>query len=273
VYGPLAFRGGGADLRDRYFERTAAGFVVRGEVRRAVTFRVGNLLDPGFLADEPPFDVVFCRNLFIYLTPDARRRAAATLDRLLAPGGVVYAGHAEPLGLIDARFRPIGPPQSFAFARVGSETATANPVPRFAPVVISIPPAGAGGKGESLAQPDPPRPVKREPEPVPSPPPASPLLALARAAADRGDPAGAIGLGERAIREGGPTADVFALLGLAHTMVGDSSAAEAAFTRALYLDPGHYDSLVHMMVLAENRGDAVAAANYRRRAARRGVNP
>jgi chemotaxis protein methyltransferase WspC len=36
--------------------------------------------------------------------------------------------------------------------------------------------------------------------------------------------------------------------------------------KALYLDPKHYQALVHMMLLAEQRGDQRAAENYRRRA-------
>jgi chemotaxis protein methyltransferase WspC len=54
-------------------------------------------------------------------------------------------------------------------------------------------------------------------------------------------------------------------------MAGDAAAAERAFTRALYLDPRHFDALIHMLALAERRGDAAGAANYRRRAARREV--
>ena len=42
----------------------------------------------------------------------------------------------------------------------------------------------------------------------------------------------------------------------------------AAFPRALYLDPDHYDALIHLMVLADNRGDATGRRHYRRRPAR-----
>ena len=35
--------------------------------------------------------------------------------------------------------------------------------------------------------------------------------------------------------------------------------------RPLYLDPRHKESLVHMMLLAQQRGDDKSAANFRRR--------
>jgi hypothetical protein len=36
------------------------------------------------------------------------------------------------------------------------------------------------------------------------------------------------------------------------------------------LDPRHYQALVHMMLLSEQRGDQSAVANYRRRAQQAG---
>jgi chemotaxis protein methyltransferase WspC len=63
-----------------------------------------------------------------------------------------------------------------------------------------------------------------------------------------------------------PTADGYTLLGVASLMLGRTADAERALTQALYLDPGHYDALVQLFALAQTRGDAAAAANYRRRA-------
>ena len=42
--------------------------------------------------------------------------------------------------------------------------------------------------------------------------------------------------------------------------------AQESLEKALYLDPRHYQALVHMMLLAEHRGDRRLAGNYRRRA-------
>jgi chemotaxis protein methyltransferase WspC len=47
---------------------------------------------------------------------------------------------------------------------------------------------------------------------------------------------------------------------------GASGEARRCLERALYLGPKHYRALVHMVLLAEQRGEGAVAANYRRRA-------
>ena len=52
-----------------------------------VRFATGNILDEGFMSDAELYDVIFCRNLLIYFTDAAKRRAVEALDRLLKKGG------------------------------------------------------------------------------------------------------------------------------------------------------------------------------------------
>src|SRR5262249_5758451 len=99
VFGEFSFRQTPPELRQRYFRRIAAGWEPEPALRALVRFRQGNLLAAFFLAGEEPFDLIFCRNLFIYLLPAARRRALETLDRLLAAEGWLCMGHAEPIEL------------------------------------------------------------------------------------------------------------------------------------------------------------------------------
>ena len=47
-------------------------------------------------------------------------------------------------------------------------------------------------------------------------------------------------------------------------MAGNAAEAERLFTQALYLNPSHYDALVHMMALAENRGIVHGRADIER---------
>ncbi|MDG3004882.1 CheR family methyltransferase [Paludisphaera mucosa] len=98
LYSLNALRGVGPDRVARWFRIRGENFEILQPVRDRVQFHLGNVLDAALLADVPKYDVIFCRNLLIYLARDARARAEANLERLLAPDGVVVIGHADTLG-------------------------------------------------------------------------------------------------------------------------------------------------------------------------------
>jgi chemotaxis protein methyltransferase CheR len=54
-------------LLERHFAAEGAGVRVRESSRRSVSFRSGNLLEPASYEGLGPLDVLFCRNLLIYL--------------------------------------------------------------------------------------------------------------------------------------------------------------------------------------------------------------
>jgi chemotaxis protein methyltransferase CheR len=70
-----------------------------------VVFEERNLcIDDGAPWTPEPFDVVFCRNVIMYLVPDAARKAVALLTRVLAPGGFLFLSHVETLRGISRDF-------------------------------------------------------------------------------------------------------------------------------------------------------------------------
>jgi chemotaxis protein methyltransferase CheR len=85
-------------IRERYFERAGNDYVLDPSVARMVTFRAHNLAD-----DDPLFfralacDVIFCRNVLMYFTPEATSRVVRHLTEALLPGGYLFLGHAETL--------------------------------------------------------------------------------------------------------------------------------------------------------------------------------
>ena len=83
---------------------------VSESIRARVAFRHGDIAEP-FAPGR--FALVACRNVLIYLSPEARARALARLEAALAPGGYLVLGEAEwappcvpgRLEVVDARAR------------------------------------------------------------------------------------------------------------------------------------------------------------------------
>ncbi|MCA9493335.1 MAG: protein-glutamate O-methyltransferase CheR [Myxococcales bacterium] len=81
-------------LRAESFRREEAGWRVVGSVRRLVRFAQLNLTRPPFPM-KGPLDIIFCRNVMIYLDQPSRKRMVGEFERLLAPSGLLFVGHSE----------------------------------------------------------------------------------------------------------------------------------------------------------------------------------
>lgn len=284
-YGRNSFRGSDLAFRSRYFKEQNGRYELDPSVRNAVRLIQGNLLDPNLLANEPPYDVVFCRNLLIYFTEEARARAWANLLRLLAESGLLFLGHAERLELAGARLTAVGDKGTFAYQRLAA--GLPPPLRLRAIEPPSRPRPAQPTLRVSRAEAGPPQPQAGEVRAVSratttKPTPAldngsatSTLLDQAADRADQGRYDEAVGLCEQAIRASGPSARAYFLLGMVRQAAGDRSAAEASFQKAVYLDAQHDEALLALALLAQRRGDDASALGYRRRAdrarARKGV--
>jgi chemotaxis protein methyltransferase CheR len=79
--------------RRRYFTPVDGDrWQVRPELKQMVTLEHHNLMTP---MRQPPFDVVFIRNVLIYFDRDSKRKVIAHLTDALAPGGFLVVGPSE----------------------------------------------------------------------------------------------------------------------------------------------------------------------------------
>jgi len=87
-----------AELKARWFKAEGDSFVLDESIRQAVKFEQRNLAQeaPDFWKPSS-FDIVFCRNVLMYFTPEQAQAAVQRIARALVPGGYLFLGHAETL--------------------------------------------------------------------------------------------------------------------------------------------------------------------------------
>jgi chemotaxis protein methyltransferase WspC len=265
-YGRNSFRGQDLTFRERHFVADGDSYRLEARVLEQVHLQVGNLLDPSLLANEAPYDFVFCRNLLIYFDQPTQQQVFEVLKRLTHVDGVLFIGPAE--GSLLGRFgmRSIGIPQSFAFSRQAAPVP--EPAPAFAPTPLPV--------RQPLRNVAPP-PVRNRPFAIPTPLPvtgkavnteAAALLASIANLANEGKGAEARAVCEQYLRNHEPVAQVFYWLGLLSDVAGSALEAQGFYRKALYLDPQHPDALMHLAALLQSQGDTAGARRLQARAAR-----
>jgi chemotaxis protein methyltransferase WspC len=266
LYGKNSFRGQDIAFRDRHFTAEDDGYRLSPRVLEQVHLQVGNLLDPALLANEPPYDFVFCRNLLIYFDLSTQKQVFEVLKRLTHVDGVLFIGPAEGSLLGRLGMRSIGIAQSFAFSRHSAPEP--EPLPTFVPTPLPVP-----QPVRRIA----PVPTQRRPfasvtqasrSVAPNKSDAAALLANVAALANEGKSAEARAACDHYLRHHEPVAQVFYWLGLLSDVAGSVLEAQGFYRKALYLEPQHADALMHLAALLQSQGDTAGARRLQDRAAR-----
>lgn len=260
VYGKNSFRGDDLAFRDAFF--SVAGrdaWRVNDRVAAPVHFEHGNLLAPGFVTGRTHYDAIFCRNLLIYFDRPTQQRAIRALEQLLAPNGWIAVGPAEPVLLFEHGFSSLRVPSGFLLHR-------SPPAARPAPPAARPPKSPVPAHEKPVHFTPPPRPKTTPPAPA-APAATAPAdsLASVRALADAGRLREAAERGAALLARTAPSAELLYTLGLVADAAGDLERAEAFYRKTLYLDPQHADTLGHLALLLEKRGDDRAARQLRQR--------
>ncbi|MDP1991101.1 MAG: chemotaxis protein CheB [Syntrophales bacterium] len=88
----------------RFFIKEENGYRIGKEIREMITFAVQNVIM------DPPFtklDILICRNLLIYLTPELQKKLLPLFHYSLNPGGVLFLGSAEAVSTFTDLFAPL----------------------------------------------------------------------------------------------------------------------------------------------------------------------
>jgi chemotaxis protein methyltransferase CheR len=268
-YSRWSLRETSPELRRRWFRSDGDDVVLDESVRAAVDFEQVNLAEDHPLRWAPDtYDVVFCRNVLMYLTPGAAQGVIERLTRSLRPGGFLFLGHAENLRGLSQDFHlrhshetfyyqrkdvPASPPVARPAPRVERRRAEPVPVPRPtpAPPAIDLRPARELLSAERFAE---------ALELVQALPPETDEdvdVLLLRAALLTHD--GSLDRAEatcRALLELDElSAGAHYLLALCRDAAGDPAAAGEHDRMAIHLDPGFAMPRLHLGLLARRTGD------------------
>ena len=228
-------------IRRRYFHPCEGGFELDAAVRSAVQFRQYNVAnDDEELWRPDQYDVVFCRNLLMYLTPEVRESLVQRMTRALAPGGYLFLGHTDSLGSRPEGLMPQHTHHTFYYRRQQQPT-----MPHLAAAPPATPPA---------------------PSPVPLP--AKPTATATATAADVHERAMRLLLDERfaealrlieAVPAGRPAPRDLLLHGVLLAHAGRLDEAEMLCRRLLDID-GLYADAHHQLAVCLEGGAAVGVA-------------
>lgn len=241
TYGEWSFRGTEAWLRPTYFTGVGPGsYRLRDTLRDAVRFEHRSLEEQ--LASLAPgsVDVVFFRNVAIYLTDEAQSRVYHGIAQVLRPGGLLVLGPADPmpanLELTRARVEHAA---SHAALALASAAEYAAPVTARGPSIPGAAPAETAARTE------------RPPAPTPSydldtsqirllPPPREEQDAALRSVARlvvEGRAEAALTRIDEELAHAGPTASWLGMRGRTRLELGQVELAVQDLRSALFLGP------------------------------------
>lgn len=263
IYRPHSFRNNVPEtIIRKYFIEDKGMYEISNRVKQAVNFMRANLFDYSTLIQKQRYDVIFCRNLFIYFDADTKTRAFKKIDYTLKDQGLLLLGHAEASIIPQQHYQPCRTEHSFGFIKcklqASSSTSKLSTIAsEMRRLVRQFPQAITTNQA--------PVPTSLIPAaPVPSQSEIEDDYKTASRLADQGNLEQALEL-TLAMCDQDKFADNFSLLGIIYNAQEKTTEAEQAFRKALYLDPDHYEALIHLSLLLDKKGETHTSSLLKKR--------
>lgn len=257
VYGEWSFRDVPSWIRERHFKKKRDGrFELQPRLRKKVVFSYLNLADdvyPSLTNGTNAMDVIFCRNVLMYFTPERTRAAAARFYRALADGGWLIVSPAETSHALFSAFSAIEFSGAVLYRKSGGADGPSVAAEWRPPLSAAEPrapfmrlpgtsPERIAPQAMETASAEGPQPDRVAAEQVneawPGRGDADALPRMARICANQGRLADAIEWCEKAIAADKLNPAHHYLLAVIRQEQGQAEAAVRSLERALYLDPG-----------------------------------
>ena len=140
IYSEWSFRSAPQWVKERYFRKLKDGrYELLPRIRKMVTFSYLNLAEdsyPSLLNNTTAMDLILCRNVLMYFTPERVKPAAHSFYHCLVDGGWLIVSPAEASHILFSHFVTVNVPGAILYRKVSSfpSSATAEPdTARFKP--------------------------------------------------------------------------------------------------------------------------------------------
>lgn len=96
IYNKFEAQRGLSDLLlNKHFTQVEGKWKINSDVQKGIIFRKFNMLED--LSILGKFDIVFCRNLLIYLDNESRKKLVDNIKKIMNPGAILVIGALESL--------------------------------------------------------------------------------------------------------------------------------------------------------------------------------
>ena len=264
-YGSNSFRGSDYhDYKDKHFTNNGRYFLLDKKISNKVTFKKLNILqgDPTL---SNKYDFILCRNLLIYFDLKTKETAFKNLSNLMKNTSLLFIGHSEFGAVPKNIFMNLGSKLAFALCKkdnpnfkqeLDTKVKTESiPKKNFYSQNASVKKASFS----SLIQ-ETPKDEKIDDKTNKA------LLEEATSLANSGHYNNAKELCEEHLDTYGENEAAYYLLGTIASGTQKSDIAESMFRKAIFLNPKHYEALIHLSLLLQERGDHKNAELIKKRA-------
>jgi chemotaxis protein methyltransferase WspC len=264
AYGNNSFRGKHYhEFQLKYFNKEQDNYQIKHNIQQKINFYIFNILQK-ITEHKYEFDFILCRNLLIYFDVNTKLIAFKQLSQLLNKNGYLFIGHSEFGSVPENTFQNMGFEQAFALIKHNHPAFNShNLVPanstlpcEHAETEKHHPPLEQKVNFESLIN-------KIKPEDKISD---SLSLKRIREIANSAELSEAESLCHEHIKQYGENSEALFLLGLIASSQKKTQSAESFFRKCLFLEPKHYESLVHLSLLLQENGDLKNASLFKKRA-------
>ncbi|MGA2400780.1 MAG: CheR family methyltransferase [Syntrophobacteraceae bacterium] len=162
LYRRWSFRDIAPRIEEEFFNKKGdRSLEVLSRIRKMVTFSYLNLVEdtyPSLFNNTNAMDIIFCRNVLMYLVPERARKVVENLHRSLLDGGCLIVSPTELSPQLFPQFAPVSLPGAMIYRKESSSSRAAGhfpcmppdePIVPFMPAVEPVPGLDANEKSEA----------------------------------------------------------------------------------------------------------------------------